>query len=158
MAEGWVIEVTAVAADGNVTQLYPAWVSAGINPASATAGQTIRSPMQGALHSIQIQPNGTDGGTLEIYDISGIELGIDVSSATTITDTQLDAAITAGQAKLIWTQKFAGTVGSGPVNASGIFRSFMKGLAARFWNAGPTGVCTLDLVVDGGYRKTTKAG
>lgn len=156
--EGWVIPLTAVAADGNVTQLYPAWVSAGVAKSSSTNGQLIRRPLQGALHSIQIEPNGTDGGTVEIFDIDGGEAGANVSSATAITDSQLDAAIAAGKAKKIWEQQFAGTVGTGPVNAAGIFRAFQKGLAARFSNGGPTGTCTLNLVVSGGYEKVESRG
>ncbi len=161
--EGWVCPVTAVAATGDVTQLYPAWVSAGVAKAASTNGQLLRRPLQGALHSIQIQPNGSDGGTIEIYDIDGGQIGADVSSLTAITNTQLAAAITAGNAKLIFQQTFAGTVGSGVVNAPGIFRAFMKGLAARFSNAAggggsPQGLCTLNLVVSGGYEKVESRG
>lgn len=158
MAEGWVCPLTCVATTGNVTQLYPAWVSAGVAKAGSTNGQLIRTPLQGALHSIQIEPDGSNGGKVEIYDIDGSEAGADVSSATAITNAQLTAAIAAGTAKLIWEQEFPGTVGSGPVNASGIFRSFMKGLAARFSASSPAGTCKLNLVVDGGYRKTESRG
>lgn len=156
--DAWVVSLSAVAANGDVTQLYPDWCSAGVDPASATNGQLIRRPYEGALHSIQIKPDGTNGGTIEIYDINGLELGVDVSSAAAISDTVLDTAITAGKAKLIFTQSFAGTVGSGVVNAPGIYRGFMKGLAARFWNAGPTGACVLNLVVNNGYAKVESRG
>lgn len=156
--DAWVVSLSAVAATGDVTQLYPDWVSAGVDPASATNGQLIRRPYEGALHSIQIKPDGTNGGTIEIFDINGLELGVDVSSGTAITDTVLDAAITAGKAKLIFTQSFAGTVGSGVVNAPGIYRGFMKGLAARFSNAGAAGACVLNLVVNNGYAKVESRG
>src|SRR3954466_1937772 len=111
----WVVSLTAVASSGDITQLYPAGGSAGVAPASATNGQLIRRPYAGAIHSIQVKPDGTNGGTLELYDINGLELGVDVSSGTAITDAVLQAAITAGKAKLIFTQSFAGTVGSGVV-------------------------------------------
>ncbi len=151
--------LTAVAATtGDVTQLYPTWCSAGVNPATATNAQLIRRPMAGAMHSIQVKPDGGNGGTLEIFDINGLELGVDVSSAAVITAAVLDAAITAGKAKLIFNQSFPGTIGSGIVNAPGIFRAFMHGLAARFSNAGPTGICTLNLVCDFGYCKVESRG
>ncbi len=167
MAEGWVISVAATgqevggAASGNGQQLYPAWVSAGVNPATAVNGETIRRPLQGAMHSIQIEPDGSNGGMIQIYDMDGSEAGANVSSATAVTNAQIVAALAAGRAKLIYEQQFAGTVGSGPVNAAGIFRGFMKGLVARFSNGNggaAAGTCTLNLVVDGGYRKNTTTG
>ena len=156
--DGWVVALTAVAATGDVTQLYPTWVSAGVAKSSSTNGQILRRPMQGAIHSIQIEPDGSNGGTIQLYDIDGGQWGADVSSAAVITDTQLDAAIAAGKAKLIWEQQFSGTVGSGPVNASGIFRAFMKGLAARMVMSVPAGGCTLNLVVSGGFEKVESRG
>lgn len=156
----WVIAVTGTASNGtgNVTQLYPATCTAGVNPATATNGQLIRKPAEGAVHSIQVEPDGTNGGKIQIYDISGIDLGIDVSSATAITNAQLTAAITAGTARLIFEQTFAGTVGSGIVNAPGIYRSFAKGLAARFVSDNSTGTATLNLVVGGGCLKVESRG
>lgn len=160
--DAWVIDLTAVAATGNVQQLYPVWVSAGVNPATALNAQLIRRPLQGALHSIQIKSNGANGGTIEIWDIDGISLGIDVSSATTITNAQLTAAITAGKAKLIWTESYASSVGTPPMNAAGIYRAFQHGLAARYSNddaaPGPQGICTLNLVVSGGFEKVESRG
>lgn len=160
--DAWVIPLTAVAATGNVQQLYPVWVTAGVNPATATNGQLIRRPMQGACHSIQIESDGSNGGKVELYDIDGIELGIDVSSGTTITNAQLTAAIAAGKAKLIWEASYAASVGTPPANAAGIYRAFMKGLAARFSNdaagPGPQGSCTINLVVSGGFMKVESRG
>lgn len=156
--EGWVCPLTAVATTGDLTQLYPAWVSAGVAKAGSTNGQLIRRPLQGALHSIQIEADGTNGGTIQIYDIDGGDVGADVSSATAITNAQLTTLINAGKAKLIWEQQFAGTVGTGPVNAAGIFRAFMKGLAARMTMQSPAGGCTLNLVVSGGYEKVESRG
>lgn len=157
--EGWVCPITAVVATGDLTQLYPAWVSAGVAKSSSTNGQLLRRPLQGALHSIQVEADGVNGGLIQIYDIDGGQWGADVSSATAITNTQLTAALAAGGAKLIFEQQFAGTVGSGPVNAPGVFRGFMKGLAARMVMDDPTGAaCKLDLVVQGGYEKVESRG
>lgn len=156
--EGWVCPLTAVAATGDVTQLYPAWVSAGVAKAGSTNGQLIRRPLQGALHSIQVEADGSNGGVIQIYDIDGGQNGADVSSATAITDAQLTAAITAGRAKLIFEQQFAGTTGSGPINAPGVYRAFLKGLAARMVMDTPTGGCKLNLVVGGGYFKVESRG
>jgi len=154
--EGWVCTLTGVAATGDVTQLYPVWASAGVDPASATNGQIMRYPCGGVLYNIQIETDGSTAGSLELYDISGAELGIDVSSADVITDTQLDTAIAANNAKLIYEQNFSATP-STPINVSP--RSIMKGLAARYVQTGGTGgTIKLNLVVKGGFRKTVKVG
>lgn len=157
--EGWVCPVTAVVATGDVTQLYPAWVAAGVAKSSSTNGQQIRRPMQGGLHSIQVEADGQNGGIIQIYDIDGGQWGADVSSATAITNTQLSAAIAANKAKLIFEQQFAGTVGSGPISAPGVYIGFMKGLAARMVMDDPTGAsCKLILRVGGGYDKVESRG
>jgi len=158
MPQGWVCPLTAVTATGNVTQLYPANCTAGVAKAGSTNGQQIRRPLQGALHSIQVEADGTNGGIIQIYDIDGGQWGADVSSATAITNTQLNAAIAAGKAALIFEQQFAGTTGSGPVNAPGVYREFLHGLAARMVMDTPTGGCKLNLVVGGGYMKVDSKG
>lgn len=158
MPQGWVCSLSAVSATGDVTQLYPANCTAGVAKSSSSNGQLIRRPLQGALHSIQLETDGTNAGTIQIYDIDGGAWGADVSSATTITNTQLSAAISAGKAQLIFEQNFAGTPGSGIVNAPGVYREFLHGLAARMVNAGPTGTCKLNLVVGGGYEKVESRG
>lgn len=97
---------------------------------------------------MQCASDGANAFILEVYDISGIELGIDVSSLTVITDAQLDAAITAKKARLIFKQNVAGTglTPFAPVGPAG----FMKGLAARA--VGSAGTCDLNIDVQGGYR------
>lgn len=158
MATGWVCPLTCVATTGVVTQLYPAWVSAGVAYQTSTNGQLLRRPLQGAMHSVQIEPDGLNGGTIEIYDVDGGEIGADVSSLTAITNAQLVAAIASGKARLIWEQQFVGTVGSGPVTAAGIYRDFMKGIAARFSSDSPAGTCKLNLVISGGFEKVESRG
>lgn len=105
-------------------------------------------PTEGQLIALQVATDGTNAGTIELYDINGNDLGINVSSAAAITDSQLDAAVTANKAKLILVQNFSGSglTPWAPVGPA----SFMKGLAARA--VGATGTCTLNMVVHGGYR------
>lgn len=151
--EGWVTTLEDVTSTGDVTQIYPSWAPAGTAYASATNGQLMRYPCGGTLFNIQIETDGTNSGILQLYDVSGAELGADVSSATTITNAEITAAITAGTAKLIYEQNFASTPTT-PINVSP--RGFMKGLAGRFVSTG--GQIKLNLVVKGGFRLTTKLG
>lgn len=163
--EAWVVPVSATsnsgtANTGNGVQLYPPWVGAGVAKATSTNGQLLRRAMQGAIHSIQVEPNGTDGGTIQLYDMDGSLEGADVSSLTAVTNAQIVAALAATppRAKLIFEQTFSGTVGSGFVNAPGVYRGFMKGIVARFGNTAATGSCTLNLVCDGGYMVVESRG
>lgn len=144
----WVVPLTMTSATGDVQQLYPDYATAGTNYLTATPSQQVRQPCEGQLISLQVASDGTNGGVLQVYDISGITLGINVSSATAITDTQLSAAIAAGKAKLMIEQNFAGSglTPWAPVGPAG----FTKGLAARA--VGVTGTCKLNMVVHGGYR------
>ncbi len=144
----WLCDLTLGAASGDVQQLYPAWATTGGAYSTSTPSTQIRQPCEGQLISLQVCSDGTNGGVLEMYDISGYQLGVDVSTGTAISDTVLDAAITAGKAKFILKQNFAGSglTPWAPVGPA----SFMKGLAARA--VGVTGTCTLNLVVHGGYR------
>lgn len=153
VGEGWVVDLTIVLANGDCTQLYPAWCTPGTALGSAVNGNTLRKPGPGQCTGIQILTDETNGGTLELWDYSGFEDGINVSSAAVITDTQIDAAVTAGTAKLIHKQNFIASTET-PVNI-GPF-SFSKGLVARVSNSGGAGTCSLNLKVSGGYLKTTK--
>lgn len=150
--EGWVCDLTIVAANGNVTQLYPAFAAAGAALNTTTVGDQIRTPCLGTLVAMQLMTDGANGGILELYDINGCDLGIDCSAADIITDTQLDAAVLAGKAKLIFSQNFAGSglTPWAPIGPS----AFMKGLAARA--VGVTGTCKLNLRVRGGFCYTTR--
>lgn len=144
----WLCSLTIGSSTAAITQLYPAWATAGISWLTATPSQQVRQPCEGQLISLQIESDGANGGVLQVYDVSGIVLGIDVSSLTAITDAQMTAAITAGTAKLVLEQNFAGS-GLTPWAPVGPAR-FMKGLAARA--IGDTGSCKLNMVVQGGYR------
>jgi len=137
-----------VAANGNVTQCYPASSPAGINPATAVPGENVRQPCEGQVTSLQCLTDGTNAFIIELYDISGIEIGVDVSSAAVISNAQLVAAIAAGRATLIFEQNVAGS-GLTPFAPIGPFR-IMKGIAARA--VGASGTCKLNMVVQGCVR------
>lgn len=144
----WVIPLTIGLGTADITQGYPAWATAGVNPATATPAELVRRPCEGQLTSLQVMTDGTNALILQVYDISGIELGLNVSSATAITDAQLVAAIAAGKAQLIFEQNVAGS-GLTPFSPVGPFR-FMKGLAFRA--VGVSGTCKVNCVVQGGYN------
>lgn len=155
MTEAFNVALTGVASNGNVTQIYPPCCTAGVAKSGSTAGQLLRRPLQGVNHSFQLRSDGVNAGTLELWDIDGEDWGADVSSGTTITNAQLVAAVAAGQAKLLFRGDYAAGVGSGILNAAGIYRPFAKGLAARLVS---TGTGELNLVNDGGFWKTESKG
>lgn len=146
--ERWVCNLEDVLSDGVLTQLYPDSAAAGIDPATATPSQQVRHPCEGTLIALQVKTDGTNGGTLQVYDINGWETGDDVSSATAITNAHLVTALADGRAKIIFEQNFAGS-GLTPFTPIGPAR-FMKGLAARF--VGSAGAIEVNLTVQGGYR------
>lgn len=151
--EKWVKQLTIAGATADVTQLYPDYVPAGVDPSSAYAvGQQIRRPMEGTIINLSVQTDNSNAGVLELYDINGLELGADVSSSTAITNAELTAAISSGKAKLIHEQRFAAT-GLTPWDLTGPAR-FMKGLAARVVGAG--GTCKLNLTTQYGYALTDR--
>lgn len=139
-----------VTATGNLKQLYPSYCPDGAaRGAGRTPGVAIREPTGGTLLNVQVMTDGTNGGTIELWDVNGVDGGIEVSGAgnTTITDTQLDTLAAAGRAKLIWRQN---VVADGTTPPMATPRTFLHGLAARFIASG--GQVELNLVVDGGYR------
>jgi hypothetical protein len=129
----FVASLTGVASNGNVTQIYPPGLTAGVTPPK-NPGQSIRRPCGGYMKSAELNTGGSVTGTLEIYDIDGLAEGADVSSAATITNAQLVAAIAAGTAKLIYDQTFGATIGSERSNIPG--KAYAKGLAMRFVGSG----------------------
>lgn len=150
--EGWVVPLTAVTtATGDLTQVYPSFCPAGVNPAVAVLGDQIRQPLGGKLYSTQIQTDGTNGGIIELWDVNGEDIGANVSSATTITNAQLVALQALGKAKLIYSQNFQASPIT-PFNAG--YKGFAHGIAARF--IASAGVCNLDLSVGGGFFFRTK--
>ena len=146
--ERWVINLQDVLSTGDLTQLYPDSAAVGIAPSTATPSQQVRHPCEGTLVALQVKTDGTNGGTLQVYDINGWECGADVSSLVAITNTQLTTALADGRAKIIFEQNFAGS-GATPFTPIGPAR-FLKGLAARF--VGSAGEIELNLTVQGGHR------
>jgi len=142
------ISITAVASDtGFLTQLYPTWAPVGIAKATETPAQQLREPCEGELVGLQIQTDGTNGGVIEIWDIAGDRAGADVSTAATITNTQKNTEVTAGRAKLLYSQNLLGTGETPPIPT--YFR-FMQGLAARFISG--AGSVKINANVNGGFR------
>jgi hypothetical protein len=145
------ISLGFVALTGNLTQLYPASCTAGSG--AVTMGNTVRGVCEGILVSAQVEPDGTNGGTIEIWDVNGADAGADVDTATVITNAQLVAMVSAGKARIMYAQTFSGT-GARLAVAHGV--TFAHGLAARF--IGSAGTCELNLIVSGGCRKTEITG
>ena len=145
------ITINAVASTaGDLTQLYPASCSVGTG--ALTLGTLIRKPCEGTLVALQVEPDGTNGGEIEIWDVNGADVGADVDTATAITQPQLTAAIAMGRARILYSQKFSGSSGSRLAIAHGV--PFMHGLAARYINS--TGYCQLNITADGGFCKTQR--
>ncbi len=152
--ESWAgISLSFVAANGNLKQLYPTWCPVGVVPSAATNGQQLRGPVEGAIVSLQVETDGTNGGIIQLWDLNGADVGADVSSLDVVTDAQLIALQALGRAKLMYEQNFTASGITPPTTGP---RSFQHGLAARF--VGSAGACSLNLSVRGGFRLTTKVG
>ena len=153
----WVITMNAVLATGNLTQLYPSSCTAGSG--ATTSGTEVRSPCEGILVNCQVEPDGVNGGEIQLWDVNGADAGADVNTLSAITDAQLTTLIAAGKARPIYGQKFSGSSGSRLAIAYGV--TIMHGIAARYINP-PTGVAAgsidLNLVVSGCARKTQIVG
>ncbi len=161
-SDAWVIPLAMVENDqGDLLQLFPDWATPGVNPfAPYASGLQIRRPNDGSLDSVQVQTDGTNGGVIEIWDINGLDAGIDVSSPTSpfITNAVKDALKARGLAKLIYSQNFTGT--SGATIPTTVKRLFARGLAARciYGTTVTDEACTLNLAVVKGWIKTTGLG
>jgi hypothetical protein len=152
------LTLTEVAAAGDLTQLFPSQVTAG--DAGTTFGSQRRKASSGVLLRAEVYTVDGVGGEIELWDVAGLTEGANnnVNTGTALTDAYLQAEIAAGRARLLWTQGFAGAVGSRyPVFNQRV--PFMRGLAARFISAAPAGkTVQVSVVADGGYVKTTMAG
>lgn len=155
--EAWApLTLSAVAANGVVTQLYPSHCAAG--DVATTAGSWRRRPTQGNLYRIEVFTSDAAGGVIELYDIAGEEEGANnnVSTGTSMTDAYLDAKIAANTAKMIWTQNFKGDAASRSALFS-VHVPFLRGLAARYVNVAGTSV-QLSVVASGGYMRVQMMG
>lgn len=145
--EGWgKLALAGGGATGNLTQLYPATATAGDALPIAAMG-VLRKPCGGRIGQVSIMTDGVNGGTVELWDLSGLDVPCDVSSLAAITDAQLTTLKALGKAKLLWSQNFGATPAD-PA-AWSLAEGFMRGLAAR--NVGAAGTCYLNLIVEGGY-------
>lgn len=147
-------------ATGNLTQLFPAWAQTGVNPwASYTVGAQVRRPIDGFLDSVQVETDQTNGGVIEIWDISGHDAGLDESSTVTAITNAVRVALEAqGLAKLLYRQNFTGS--SGATIPTTVRRMFARGLAARYilGSAPSTQFCKLNLAVVKGFILTSGMG
>jgi hypothetical protein len=119
-------------------------------------GTEKRRPKGGALVTVQVETDGVDGGMIELFDCDGEELGADVNTLDVITNAQITAGIAAGSVRKMYEQSFVGSSGARLNIAPGT--PFMKGLALRFSNSGPTGTMKATIVSDGGFMKVQISG
>ncbi len=101
-----------------------------------------------------METDATDGGIIQIFDINGLDVGADVSSALVITNAQMLTGLSNGTAKLIFEQNFAASPGA-PVVWNWT-QGFLRGLAARF--VGAAGTCKLNVIGEGGFQYFVAAG
>ncbi len=146
------ININAVAASGNAVALFPNHVTVG--SADTTAGAERRAQREGVCTRLEVY--STNGGLLELFDIAGLVSEIagnnNVNLGTTLTDAYITAQIAAGKARKIYSAEVTGTAGDRPQLLQNI-GPFVRGLAARFSNAGPTGAATINIIADGGFEK-----
>lgn len=142
--------IAAGTATGNLVQLYPTWAPVG-DALPIAPGGTLRRPEGGRVGQVSIQSDGTNGGVIELWDLTGLDVPCDVSSLTAITNTQLLALIARGAAQLVWKQNYAASP-SVPAAGSLAF-GFMRGLAAR--NIAASGSASLNIIAEGGYSLRT---
>lgn len=154
----FVIQLSAVTSTGNITQIYLPDVTAG--DGTGASGSQKRSPAAGWLFQAEVMPDGINGGTIEIWDLSGEDCGADVDTGVIITDAQKNvaAALTPSKARLIYTQVFAGS-GTADNRAEFIVPRGVRinfGLAARF--IGGAGSCKVNFDVEDCFKKVWIAG
>jgi len=147
----WPLALATVAATGNITQCYPAFCTAGAG--AGTQGELVRRPTEGTINSLTVVGDGSNAGTLELWDASGVDAGADVDTLAVVTNAQMATLVAAGKAKLIASVLIAGTDQLTVFNAGSAGAPCMKGLCARFSNAGPTGAATININATGLFQK-----
>lgn len=154
--------LTGTTSTGVVTQIYPNWIryidDKGTNTQvghalPVPAGGLLRRPVGGRIGQVSVETDATDGGIMQLFDISGLDTLDDVSSGTTITNASLVASLANGRAKLIWEQNFAASPGA-PIIWNWT-QGFLRGLAARFVGSG---TCSLNVIGEGGFQFLIVAG
>lgn len=150
--------IAAVVATGNATQLFPndipTTVATAVYP--PVGGGLVRRPTEGVLQKIHIVTDGVNGGTIELWDVSGLDRG---ASNNTNDQLFLTNAWLVANGKLIDTMKITGT-GTENYDLSLNMENlqFNKGLAIRFVNAGPAGSVTVSPFVTSGFMCNYVAG
>lgn len=150
----FVIQLSVSTATGNLKQVYLPDCTPGAG--TGVSGTQKRSPISGVLWSAEVQTDGINGGTIELWDLSGEDCGANVDTGTTITEAQrvIAASQTPPKARLIYSQTFAGSGTARLAVNKGT--QFNWGLAARF--VGVAGSLNLNLDVEGGHKKVWIAG
>lgn len=141
-----------------VTQLFPD--SCTVGSGATTAGTERRKPTDGTLYRLEVYPSGAAAGTIEIFDVAGLQEGAtnNVDTGETLTNAYVTAEIAAGRGRKIWHQTIAGSAGGGKVMV-GLPASIMRGLAARWIDAAGGGKkCILNINVDGTFYKSHISG
>ncbi len=82
MSEAFSVTLSAVAATGNITQIFPAHAAVG-------SGIVYRHPSKGCIFYMQFVGDGSNAGTIEAWDVNGEEGGANVNTATAITNAQM---------------------------------------------------------------------
>lgn len=141
---------------GDLTALFPPSCSS--EAGATTQGSLRRRQTSGTLYRIEVYASDSAGGVIELWDIDGLTEGAsnNISTGTAMTNAFKNSKAALGQAKMIWTQSFSGDTGDAVV----YFKNpvpIMRGLAARYINESGT-ACTLSIVADGCYLKTTICG
>jgi hypothetical protein len=154
MATAWgTVSISAVTSTGDLTQLYLDTCTAGSG--ATTMGTKVRKPMFGTLHHLEVKTDGTNGGTIELWDLDGNDGGANVNTGVLITNTQKNTAVAAGLARLMWSQNFTGATSAEFANNM-VPVPFQHGMAVRYVNG--TGSCTVNVVASGGFNKQEISG
>lgn len=154
------VVLTNVATGGNLTQFYPDFVPAGTG--GTATGTSRRTPTEGVLQRIEINPSGAVGGTFELWDICGLNAGVsdNVDTGSVLTTGFLAAKKARNEAKLLWKIDFKGDSGlTNKILGSRIV--FTYGLAGRYLNdtdAVGTKEMQVNIIAGGGYKVITIAG
>jgi hypothetical protein len=147
-----------VAATGDATQLFPNTIATTVSTATypPVGGGLVRRPTDGTLLKLHITPDGTNGGLVEVWDVAGLDRGAtnNVNDATALTN----AYLVANGRKLAEMRITGTSTDDYDVSLNLQNFNFIKGLAVRFVNAGPTGKVTVTPFVAAGFLVQYIAG
>ena len=151
--------IAAVASNGNATQLYPTSIPTTVSTTTypPAGGGLVKRPTEGSLIKLHISTDGTNGGTLEIWDVAGVDRGSsnNTNNSILLTDAWLQA-----NGKLIDSLQITGTSTAGNYEATLNMEhiQFNQGLALRFWNVDIDGVITVAPYINSGFMVQYVAG